>query len=128
MFDDAEKKTTVFGKRAKDAAYRLLNSLIRKSPLLMNAFLEKSMLPLMDLIKRQDCWNYSPPGGGSESARQKYVGLKNLGCICYMNAMMQQYFMIPAFRYNILSIDDSFKEDLVEYKGAKIDDNVMHQL
>lgn len=107
MFDDAENKqsTTALGKRAKDAAYRLLNSLIRKSPLLMNAFLEQSMLPLMDLIKRQDGWNYSPPGGGSES-RQKYVGLKNLGCICYMNAMMQQYFMIPAFRYNILSVDD----------------------
>ena len=36
-----------FGKKSKDAAYRLLNSLIRRSPLLMNAFLEKSMVPLM---------------------------------------------------------------------------------
>jgi hypothetical protein len=39
-----------------------LNSLIKKSPLLMNAFLEKSMVPLMNLIRRPDGWNYSPPG------------------------------------------------------------------
>jgi hypothetical protein len=56
-----EKKQT-FGKKSKDAAYKLLNSLIRKSPLLMNSFLEKSMLPLVSLIKRHDGWNYSPPG------------------------------------------------------------------
>ena len=41
---------------------------------------------------------------------------------------MQQFFMIPAFRYNILSVDDNDPEDLVEYKNNKIDDNVLHQL
>lgn len=55
-------KVQVFGKRSKDAAYKLLNSLIRKSPLLMNSFLEKSMIPLTKLIRRIDGWNYSPPG------------------------------------------------------------------
>jgi hypothetical protein len=78
----------LYGKKSKDAAYRLLNNLIVKSPLLMNSFLEKSMVPLMKMIKRQDGWNYSPPGNHVEG-RQKYCGLKNLGCICYMNAMMQ---------------------------------------
>lgn len=34
-----------------------------------------------------------------------YVGIKNLGCICYMNAMLQQFFMIPQFRYGILTVD-----------------------
>ena len=45
-----------------------------------------------------------------------------------MNAMLQQFFMIPAFRYNLLSVDDGQSEDLMEYKGHKIDDNVLHQL
>jgi len=54
----------------------------------MNAFLEKSMVPLMALIKRPDGWNYTPPGAQGETGRQKYVGLRNLGCICYMNAIM----------------------------------------
>lgn len=113
-----------FGKKSKDAAYKLLNSLIRKSPVLMNAFLEKSMVPLMKLIKRHEGWNYTPPGNSERS--QKYVGLRNLGCICYMNAMMQQFFMIPAFRYNLLCVEDKMPLDLQEYKGQQIDDNVLH--
>jgi len=32
-----------------------------------------------------------------------YVGLRNLGCICYMNAALQQLFMIPNFRRLLLS-------------------------
>jgi hypothetical protein len=61
------KKKVVFGKRSKDAAYKLLNSLIRKSPVLFNSFLTKSMDPLMKLIKRHDGWNYSPPGSSERS-------------------------------------------------------------
>jgi ubiquitin carboxyl-terminal hydrolase 34 len=44
-----------------------------------------------------------------------------------MNSMLQQFFMIPAFRYNILSVDDNLPEELVEHKNAKIDDNMLHQ-
>jgi len=36
--------------------------------------------------------------------------------------------MIPAFRYNLLCVDDKVPENLVEYKGNTIDDNVLHQL
>ena len=84
---DTSKSTNALGKNAKDAAYNLLNNLIRKSPLLMNQFLSKSMSSLLKLIKRHDGWNYMPPGSSLEG-KQKYVGLRNLGCICYMNAMM----------------------------------------
>ena len=84
------------------------------------------MIPLIKLIKRREGWNYSPPG--STESTQKYVGLRNLGCICYMNAMMQQFFMIPPFRYNLLCVDDQIPDDYQEYKGMKIDDNVLHQL
>jgi ubiquitin carboxyl-terminal hydrolase 34 len=93
----------------------------------MSSFVEKCMTPLMKLIKKHDGWNYSPPGSTGERS-QKYVGLRNLGCICYMNSMMQQFFMIPTFRYNLLGIEDNIKEDMQEYKGYMIDDNVLHQL
>lgn len=33
-----------------------------------------------------------------------YVGLKNVGCLCYMNALLQQFFMIPKFRKDVLQI------------------------
>jgi len=47
-----------FGKRSKDSAYKLLNSLIKRSDILMNSFLDKSLLPLMKLIRRIETWNY----------------------------------------------------------------------
>ncbi|TYZ63214.1 hypothetical protein PybrP1_003211 [[Pythium] brassicae (nom. inval.)] len=34
--------------------------------------------------------------------RAKYVGLKNLGCTCYLNSTIQSFFMIPRFRRQIL--------------------------
>ena len=52
----------------------------------MNTFLDKSLIPLMDKIRRINEWNYTPPG--STERFQKYVGLRNLGCICYMNSML----------------------------------------
>lgn len=41
-----------------------------------------------------------------ERAKTGYVGLRNLGCTCYMNSLLQQFFMISDFRDTILSIED----------------------
>ena len=35
--------------------------------------------------------------------KQKYVGLKNLGCICYLNSLLQIFFHIIPFRESILN-------------------------
>ena len=45
----------------------------------------------------------------SEKSTTGYVGIKNLGCICYMNALLQQMYMIPSFRNDILAVDDPNK-------------------
>lgn len=60
-----------------------------------------------------------------------YVGIRNLGCICYMNAMMQQFYMTPEFRYSMLRADDGEKENIVTYKDNygyefRLDDNPIH--
>ena len=34
-----------------------------------------------------------------------YVGLKNFGCTCYMNALIQQMFMMQDFRKGILKAE-----------------------
>lgn len=32
-----------------------------------------------------------------------FVGIKNFGCICYMNSILQQFFMIKKFREIVLN-------------------------
>ena len=41
-----------------------------------------------------------------EKSQTGHVGIKNLGCICYMNSLNQALFMVPGFRNDILSIKD----------------------
>lgn len=67
-----------------------------------------------------------------------------MGCICYMISMIQQFFMVPAFRYLIMAADDGIPADMVKVEQPQpqyyfpvmrstnkdekiIDDNVLHQ-
>ncbi|CAD8095799.1 unnamed protein product [Paramecium sonneborni] len=61
-----------------------------------------------------------------------FVGIRNLGCICYMNAMMQQFFMTPEFRYSMLRAEDGVEPKVVQFRDNQglehqIDDNYIHQ-
>jgi len=47
----------------------------------------------------------------SEKSSTGYVGLKNLGCICYMNSLFQQIFMVQSLRNDLLSIPDKGSDD-----------------
>lgn len=67
-------------------------------------------------------WRLDPAGREDISATG-YVGLRNLGCICYMNALMQQLFMVEPFRYGVLSIP--IGEALTEEERKE---NTMYQL
>lgn len=48
-----------------------------------------------------------------------YVGLKNFGCTCYMNSLLQQLYMIPDLRAQVLNV--GLGED-------QSDNNLLHQL
>ena len=42
--------------------------------------------------------------GGKRTEQGKYVGLKNFGSTCYINALLQQFFMMPDLRAVILGL------------------------
>ena len=69
--------------------------------------------------------NYDP--FSEKKSQYNYVGIKNLGCICYMNSMLQQFFCIPSFRYCILQINDTEIAGVTQ-ESRNFDDNVLHQL
>ena len=57
--------------------------------------------------------------------KSKYIGIRNLGTLCYLDSVIQQLYMIPQFKYSILDADDKaeqVKSDFLE------DDNILHQL
>lgn len=47
-------------------------------------------------------------------SRTGYVGLKNLGCICYMNSTMQQFFHVERFREGLLAFEVDPEEEKEE--------------
>lgn len=68
--------------------------------------------------RRYHDWNIQPKI--NEKSSTGYVGLKNLGCICYMNSLLQQLYMIPTLRNAILYVDDP------KFKSTKKEDNILY--
>ena len=50
----------------------------------MVEFLEGCIMPLVKDVERPKKWKYAPRATG----RQNYLGIVNLGCICYMISML----------------------------------------
>jgi hypothetical protein len=73
---------------------------------------QKKMMSGQELVSREN------PRSSSG-----YVGLENLGCTCYMNSCIQQFFMIPAFRRELASITIPADGD-----GVPAEDNLLLHL
>ena len=54
-----------------------------------------------------------------------HVGIRNLGCTCYMNSLMQQLYCMPALRRGLLAAPHLDKESLSTQGKA---DNLLYQL
>lgn len=118
---DSQKCKT---KESRSAAYKLLATLSQGSSASQTFLVKDCMEPLCKSIKSHAGWNYTP----SSESRSKlgFAGIENLGCICYMISMIQQFYMIPTFRYWLVNAND--KKPPTGKKPGDIDDNVLHQM
>jgi len=67
-------------------------------------------------------WRYHP--SSLEKFPAKFVGLKNQGATCYMNAIFQQLFMVPEFRKDIMEarmMDVKEEEEKHDRKSQSFD-------
>ncbi|GAB5367387.1 hypothetical protein AAMO2058_001225800, partial [Amorphochlora amoebiformis] len=51
-------------------------------------------------------WEFEPAWKSDEQEREGYCGLVNCGNTCFANAALQQVFMQPSLRQNILAVDN----------------------
>lgn len=70
-------------------------TLCKNSPRNLEILMENGLQKIISMLSLYSGSSQYMREAKSESG---YVGLKNLGCICYMNAMIQQFFMTPTFR------------------------------
>ncbi len=88
---------------SRSAAYALLLELA--SGCLINTFELCSLV----LAHQGDTKSYAPPQEVPRKSYTGYVGLKNLGATCYMNSVMQQFFMMPELRRGFYEASDEVK-------------------
>lgn len=122
---------------SRAAAYKLLVTLVTQHPGNMSLLVSRGLQPLLPRLDKLTSWSYSP--SSETRSAYGYSGITNLGYICYMNSILQQFYMIPQFRYAILEADDHKPPTNLAYlrgdpevdrtkKGVDVDENVLHQL
>jgi ubiquitin C-terminal hydrolase len=108
--------------KTREAAYKFVLSLMNYKIELWIHLIDNCIMPLREKVDKPANWGYNP--ADHRQSVLGYTGIKNLGFICYINSMMQQFFMISPFRNAMLSVCDN-KEP--SYAANGIDDNLLHQ-
>jgi hypothetical protein len=135
LFYVPEKTTSVgYNKcksnEARTQGFKLLLKLVYAfKPREMSNFLENYILYMIRDLEAPKRWKYEPSDKtrpvSSEKMGGSQAGINNLSMICYMISMLQQFYMVPQFRYQLFKAVDKNPENIVEYRERKIDDNML---
>lgn len=92
---------------SRQSAYKLLSAISYNQPEILKKIIshlkDSHVLGYWKTKKFLD-WKISLQN--DEKSQSGFVGLKNLGCTCYMNSLIQQFFMVPQLRESILASED----------------------
>jgi len=129
--EDIEEKTLLIKEKIYDskksikAIYSTINILLSGEPKNIRKLFSGILQDIPHETKLMNKIKYDP--FSEKKTELNFVGLKNLGCTCYMNSILQQFFNIPSFRYCLLQIVDNQTHKITD-EAVSYDDNVLHQL
>ena len=80
---------------SRNAAYSLLDTVLNSNsdPRLIQQLVEEFWNPFILQLNKQKEAGVAPQDSGR--SQYGFAGIRNLGCICYMNSMLQQLFCVP---------------------------------
>ena len=93
---------------SRENAYKLLSTLSYNNPdITMQIVNLLNNYHILGYWKSKRLLDWKISLAYDEKSQTGYVGLKNLGCTCYINSLIQQFFMIPPLRESILACPDN---------------------
>ena len=93
----------------RGSAFKLLSALCEGTPRVVDR-LFSVLEPVLKGVTQVNKYRYKADSDARSSTG--YLGIFNLTCLCYMISMLQQLFMIPAFRYGVLAADANVRPAL----------------
>eukprot|EP01084_Bolivina_argentea_P313674 543215_1 len=107
---------------SRELAYRLVVQCILGVP--NNYSIVNTILgALHKTVHTPSAWEYCPEK--SVKSDRGFVGLKNLGSTCYMNSLLQQFYMVPHFRHAIIASGASLTSTMSD---EEVKDSLLFQL
>ena len=102
--------------KSKEAMFDLIIFIIKHLPE-EKKYLEEKIWDILDSKNKLGFWKTNKTSNWKLEPEDipniKYVGLKNMTATCYMNSIIQQFFMIPMLRETILSIPNPNKDTVL---------------
>ncbi|KAF9573120.1 hypothetical protein EC968_008969 [Mortierella alpina] len=103
---------------SRSAAFGYLEEAVRGSPEALRLVINKTRRHFERDSEMEDQWGYDPQM--IKRARCGFVGLQNLGATCYVNSIIQQFYMNESFRHGILDApsgaEEATKQDTLLYQ------------
>ena len=106
--------------------YQILIFILKYLDNTKNIIEDKNYLPdslymkiwkILNRLHKLDFWKKSKnfEMNFNDRDRKEFIGLRNMSSTCYMNSILQQFFMIPMLRETILNINND-KQDTILYQ------------
>lgn len=102
---------------SRNSAYALMLALAKQSASNKTQLLKLLSANHSGAYAKMSSWDFHP--GHEDKSATGYTGLVNLGATCYMNSLLQQFFMMPSLRRDLLRApvvlgpNEALKENMV---------------